>query len=318
MAALTIRGFRFLLSAAALYFAAMLLLCHIRPRDRPLVFSTGNYYNWPGGDTWERFHEYDPSVRQDAVIIGSSHAYRGYDPAIFTERGYNVFNLGSSAQTPLNTFHLIDAFLDSTTAPLLIMDVYEGPLMNNGLESTADLTQNQPSHRAALGMVWALRDLRGLNMLALRLLNDRRTPYYTSPDYQGLGFAPMHDSAGTVAKDPSKAPAVSPRQQEFLRKCVEACRRKGIRIVFASHYARRNMRGPYHEALARYMDSTLTGTGVPYIDLTNAPGIDDRNWFADHNHLNATGARIFTRQLVDSLEALGYLPRRPAPAGTRQ
>ena len=76
------------------------------------------------------------------------------------------------------------------------------------------------------------------------------------------------------------------------------------------HYARRDRRGKPHEVLAHYMDTILTGTGIPDLDYTNTPGIEDRNWFFDTNHLNSTGADIFTEQLVDSLEALGYL-RKP-------
>lgn len=91
---------------------------------------------------------------------------------------------------------------------------------------------------------------------------------------------------------------------------MRLCQRKGIRTVVASHYARYNMQGSYHASTRRFIDSTLAGRGIPYLDFTEVPGIDERHWFADHNHLNAAGARIFTAQLADTLEALGYLRRR--------
>ncbi|MCB0757589.1 MAG: hypothetical protein KDC01_03955 [Flavobacteriales bacterium] len=301
----------FLAMAIALYLLAIGGMAHVSLQGKPLIFRTGDYYNWPGGDSWQRFHEFDPRERQDAMIIGSSHAYRGYDPAVFAERGHRVFNLGSSAQTPLNTYQLIKHYLDSTNCPLLIYDVYVGTFQNSGLESTADLTQNQPSDGAALGMAWALRDLRGLNMMALRMFTARNTPYYTSEHYQGLGFCLMTDSLKSAAGPPPlKQKGLLERQQQFFEACLHLCRERGIALVVSSHYARRDRRGDVHGALAHYMDSVLAGTGIPYLDYTNAPDIEDQNWFADHGHLNGTGARIFTGQLMDSLEAMGYL-RKP-------
>ena len=95
-----------------------------------------------------------------------------------------------------------------------------------------------------------------------------------------------------------------------VQQTVDFIRERGIALVVSSHYARRDRRGDVHGALAHYMDSVLAGTGIPYLDYTNAPDIEDQNWFADHGHLNGTGARIFTGQLMDSLEAMGYL-RKP-------
>ncbi len=312
----------FLLFFGVVYIAAFAVLAHLPFQGKPLIFRTGDYYNWPGGDTWQRFHEFDRNVRQDAVIIGSSHAYRGYDPFVFRDRGFKVFNLGSSAQSPLNTYPLIEHFLDRAHCPLVILDVFEGVFTNVGLESTADLTQNQPSDAAALDMAWAIRDLRGLNMMALRMLTRRDKPYYTSDFYEGLGFCAIPDSVNREAPPPpDKGVELSSTQRHYFESCIRLCRERGIRLVVTSHYARRNRRGPAHKVLTAYMDSILADTGIPYLDYTNSPGIDDLHWFADDSHLNTTGARIFTGHLVDSLESLGILHTEqrsvmPAAAGT--
>ncbi|MBX2982332.1 MAG: hypothetical protein KF843_06660 [Flavobacteriales bacterium] len=298
-------------AVALIYVASMFIMIKVPVMGTPLIFRTGDYYNLPGGHSWQRFHEFDPAKRWDAVIIGSSHAYRGYDPSVFAAHGHHAFNLGSSAQTPLNSYYVIEHYLDSTNCGLLIFDVFEGSLQNTGLESTADLTQNVTSDGAAWGMAWALRDLRGLNMMALRMISRPTEPDYTNSDYVGLGYAVKKDSVGTEAGPPSKKPVeLFERQRHFLEACIQLCRDRGIPLVITSHYARSNMRGEAHEVLAQYMDSILTGTSIPYLDYTDTPGIEDRYWFFDHNHLNATGARIFTTELVDTLESLGYL-RKP-------
>ncbi|MGB3526595.1 MAG: hypothetical protein WBB32_11595 [Flavobacteriales bacterium] len=300
----------FLALSIALYLLAIWGMAHVSVIGKPFIFRTSDYYNWKGGDSWQRFHEFDPQEQQDAVIIGSSHAYRSYDPAVFAERGHRVFNLGSSIQTPLNTYQLIEHYLDSTNCPLLIYDVYVSAFLDSGLESTADLTQNQPSDEAALGMAWALRDLRGLNMMALRMLTTSDKPFYTSEYYQGRGFCLRTDTLKSIAGSPPiKQKELLERQRHFFEACIQLCRERGIRVVVSSHYARRDRRGEAHAPLAQYMDSVLAGTGIPYLDYTNAPDIEDRCWFVDHSHLNGAGVRIFTGHLIDSLEALGYLPK---------
>ena len=310
MGPLTKRILQVVGAAVLIYVVGMFTMVKVSILGLPLIFRSGDYYNLPGGDTWQRFHEFDPTTRWDAIIIGSSHANRGYDPAVFAEHGHRVFNLGSSGQSPLNSYYVIKHYLDSTNCPLLIFDVYEGAMQSSGLESTADLTQNMTSDGAALGMAWALRDLRGLNMMALRVTSRPLEPKYLAPGYMGLGYTVKHDSVGTEGGPPSKKPVVlSERQCHFLEACIQICRERGIPMVMTSHYARRNRRGKAHEALANYMDSILTDTGIPYLDYTNTPDIEDKYWFFDFNHLNGTGAKIFTGELVDSLESLGYFDR---------
>lgn len=291
-----------------MYAFAMFGLSHAKLESRALIFRTGDYYNWPGGDSWTRFHEFDRAKRYDAIIIGSSHAYRGYDPEVFAAHGHHVYNLGSSAQSPLNTFHLIKNYVDSAHCPLLIFDVFEGTFQNTGLESCADLTQNITSGAAALGMAWDLRELRGLNMMALRWCTPGRRPYYESAYPVRNGFVAVPDSVDKPIK-PLKNTKLDllDRQKELFQACVKLCRERGIRLVVAQHQARQGTNRVRHEAFAAYIRSELAGTGIPFLDFAFAPGLNDLDHFADHNHLNAAGARIFTGQLVDSLEALGYM-----------
>ena len=53
------------------------------------------------GHVFSRFQEAASSQNIDVLILGSSHAYRGFDTRIFAEQGIRAFNLGTSAQTPI-------------------------------------------------------------------------------------------------------------------------------------------------------------------------------------------------------------------------
>lgn len=298
----------FATAVAGLYIIAMLAMSHVNVQGRPFVFRTGDYYNWPGGDSWTRFHEFDRAKRYDAIIIGSSHAYRGYDPGIFARRGFQVYNLGSSAQSPLNTLPLIKQYLDSAHCPLLIFDVYEGTFTNTGLESCADLTQNITSGKAAWDMVVNLRQIRGLNMIALRWCTPHRQPYYTDPHPIRDGFLVNGDSARSSIKPVADTTInMQQRQLELFADCVRLCKERGIRLVVSQHQARKGTNPKRHATFAASINGVLAGSGVPFLDFAFVPGLNDLDHFADNTHLNAAGARIFTGQLVDSLASLGYL-----------
>ncbi|MBS1944408.1 MAG: hypothetical protein JST98_04235 [Bacteroidetes bacterium] len=309
MARLFKRGSVFIAATLVLYISALTFLGRF-PGHNPLIYRTSELYRMPGGRSWQQMHGYHPATAYDVIITGSSHAGRGYDPFVFAAHGADAYTLGSNGQTPLNTYWLAKTLLDSANTRLLIMDAFAFAFSLEGLESTLDMLRNQPNNAAVLGMVRSVRDPILLNPIALRLLAQPSGPLFTNQSYRGLGFVASTDSIKADALEPVPAPVLLPVQRQYFEATLSLCRERGIRVVICSHYARQNYRGAYHAGLAHYLDSVLAGTGVPYLDFTNASGIEDRNWFEDSNHLNATGARIFTEQLADTLEALGYLKRR--------
>ena len=60
-----------------------------------------------------RFNEVRLYENLDILFIGSSHAYRTFDPRFFNSMGLRTFNLGSTAQTPLNTYYLLKIYAKS-------------------------------------------------------------------------------------------------------------------------------------------------------------------------------------------------------------
>src|SRR5690606_29922337 len=149
--------------------------------------------------------------------------------------------------------------------------VYDTALVISGLECTMELTQNIVDHKAAMGMAWSQRDLRALNMIAVRFATDRSAPYSTDTMHSGRGFAPHLDSIKTAPPPSTGQPAMLlGRQKYFIGQIIDLCRQRGIKLVFASHYARRNLQGPFHVPLVHFMDSLQRATGIPFLDYTDA------------------------------------------------
>ncbi|MBL7939756.1 MAG: hypothetical protein JNL43_10385 [Flavobacteriales bacterium] len=298
-----ITGLRFLAIAMLLYGSVFFALCHVHFQQEPLAFRSAPYYHYKGGISWRKFREFDPRQHWDVIVVGSSHAYRGYDPRVFAEQGIRSFNLGSSAQSTTNTAILLENYVTKANCGLLILDVYDKALGTSGLESTSDLTQNIPSARAAARMAFAQCDPRALNMMALRWLTaDVR--HYDDTSYVNGGFAQRTDTAQHGMNTTSDMPVVlDPLQVENLHRCIAFAREHDIPLVLVTHCAPGPVKRARHAAFRTFIKSCLLGTGIHYIDLTYGHQLDAHEHFYDDNHLNLAGVRLFNAQLLDSLRA---------------
>jgi hypothetical protein len=308
-----LHGLKFIVATAAVYGLVFLALVKVRIDGHPLLLRTNDYYQTKGGVSAMKFREWPSDSTYDAIVIGSSHAYKGYDPRVFNERGLRMFNLGTSAQTPLSSYALLEAHVKAGRTPLVVFDTYENAFDHPGVESVSDLTLNMPDDGAALRLALAFRDLRGLNMFTYRML-DRGAPMaWTLRDYVGRGAVMTPDSARVGVKYPRPRPfRMDARQLEKFLECLDLCTERGIRVVLSSHYYPHQGERARHRRFRYELDSVLVHRGVPappWIDLAEAQGIDDHDHFCDHNHLNAAGARRFTDQLIDSLEVRGLIER---------
>ena len=291
-----------------IYLLIFLALCKISI-GKPLIYRTAYYYQWKGGVAQTKFAEWDPSATWDAIVVGSSHAYRGYDPRVFSDRGYRMFNLGSTAQTPLSTFAILKYYVDSSRTKLVIIDLYENAMDQEGLESVSDLSQNLSMDMAAAELSGRSHDLRALNMFTLRMMNKQGPVMYKDANYKMNGFSVKVDSVKKKIDFSKHVPLkLNERQQEYLMKCLDLCADRGIRVVLCTHFYPHQSDHLRFADLKHWVDSAITDRGIAWLDFAYAHALSDTNHFYDHNHMNEAGARIFTERLLDSLEAKGYLP----------
>ncbi|EPR66316.1 hypothetical protein [Cyclobacterium qasimii] len=131
-----------------------------------------------------RFNEADKINNIDVLVLGSSLAYRGYDPRIFQENGFKIFNLGSSSQSFVQTKFLIDNFLETINPKFVILDVYPRQFENSGIESSADIISNISLNSNILKMVLQQNDLRTYNTFIFSFYNQyiRSNIEYKSPN----------------------------------------------------------------------------------------------------------------------------------------
>lgn len=304
-----ITGLRFLAISLVLYALVFFAFCRIPFQGYPLVFRTAPYYQYKGGIAWRKFREFDPEHHWDIIVLGSSHAYRGYDPRVFAAQGIRLFNLGSSAQTPMNTYPVLKRYVTARNCGLLLIDVYDKAFGDAGLESTSELTQNIPSDGAAMEMALALRDPRAVNMMALRWLSHDEV-LYDDTTYVSGGFAQRLDSAAAVVPRAEEPPVErDPRQEDYFDRCIAYAREQHIPVVLVTHCAPGRNGHARQAALRVFLHERLAGTGIRYFDFSEAHHLDAEDHFYDDNHLNLAGVRLFNAQLIDSLRANGLIAR---------
>jgi hypothetical protein len=292
-------------AAALIYLLLFYALCRITISGIPLIYRTSEAYAWKGGNTYRKFIDYDRNAKYDVIVIGSSHAYRGYDPRIFKANGISLFNLGTNAQTPLNSYQLTRNYIRSGNCKLVLLEVYDASLASDGFESCADLVQNVSSDKAAFDIASAYTNPQIINMLLLRLINSGKAPMYADSFYVENGYSEKKDS---IKKDLPRSQYESkigpkPEQLDQLEKTLEYLEANGIRTAVVTHpFPKKKSREnhlKFHEAVGKICSRHQ----VEYFDFAFDHDFSVNDCFYDASHLNQNGVSQFNARLIRELKA---------------
>jgi hypothetical protein len=301
------KGLVFVGVSMVLYALCFGALTRLRSGGSPLVFSISDYYHLKGGPVFQKFTAWNASKHYDVLVLGSSHAYRGYDPALFAQVGYTCVNLGSSAQSVANSYHLLRAYAQASKVGLVLLDVYDVTLEVEDLESTSDLVANVGDHATAARLALGLGEPRALNLFALRLWEQHTPPYYRDSTCEDSGYCHRADSVSGPVNYNHRP--FDPRQEQVdaLRACARLCQERGIPLVMVTHPYPKSASRPRHAACNAIVAPIARSFGVPYLDHAFDHDLHDQHHFYDHNHMNRAGVGLFNPKLIQELVQLGYL-----------
>lgn len=268
-----------------------------------------------------RMADVEGHERVDIVFLGSSHAYRGFDPRIWTQRGHTSFNLGSTAQSLLQTELLVAAELRDLHPKLAIIEVHPGPFRESGVESALDLIANRRIDRHTLRMAVRLRHPYVWNAIAYGALRqaagyDERfvEPRRRKEDqYIDGGFVERtegHFTPSGSAKREDADPA--PLQWAAFQRVLADLQSQGIDFILVEAPMTRWMNEGIYPERAGF-DSLMHASGR-YISMNGKVDLDDSLHFFTKGHLNQSGVELFNAALIDTLQQRGWLPE----AGTAE
>jgi len=264
-----------------------------------------NYYQSQSKHMLLRLSEIDDLKDINVLVIGSSTAYRGYDPRIFKNYNIRLFNLGSSAQTPIQTKFLIEKYLLQINPELLIIDV--NPLMFtiDGVESALDVIVNDDFDKNMLKMAFEINNLKIYNTLIysfyLSLSKRDKALSAKSNSYD------MYISGGFVERTHYvyKPQAIAPKNWIFRDDQIEAFENliswlveKDISYILVQAPVTSDF---YESHLNNAVfDSMMNNYGV-YINYNELQAFNDSLHFYDVNHLNQRGVELFNMKIINDL-----------------
>ena len=290
-----------LLAACVIYAGAIFIFSNVQLIDRRMsLFFVPNLQR-NGGQELQMMRDLTSNpTKYDAIVLGSSHAYRGYDPRIFEQAGVSVFNAGTSAQNAKGSLVLYNEYLRDR-ADVFILDVYDPVFELEGTESNMRLIQNVPTNAAAFALVKQEVKMYTLNALAVRLASLNVKDEAPNNDYVKNGFC---EKKGILyAVEPLNDSVFDANEEMFLafERMVKQMQADGKRIVLCSHPLPQSpgLRN-YHEKFLSRFTPLIECLGVPYIDLTYYTEGFGVNEFADLSHLNQQGVELYNQLLLQN------------------
>ncbi len=289
----------FILAALFCYtFLLFLSKKYIEPKSRPNLYVYSSHSN-------VRFQEIKTVSDLDILFIGSSHSFRGFDTRRYFDKGYNVFNLGTRSQAPLQTEFLLKRYLKTTNPKLVVIEVFPYLLTIDGIEASLDVINNDYVSNDSYGLLLKEKNIKLLNSLLYNTANNflfgekflKKVPLGKVYHYHKGGFISRDMSYYKYEKDLDKTMLeFKDIQLQSLNEIVNLLNRKNIDYIF--------VQAPI--ASARYgsiennneFDSIMTSKGK-YINFNELVKLDDSLHFYDSHHLNQDGVDIFNDKFIE-------------------
>jgi len=286
------------------------VLFFVKQGGIPLIYRTSNSYYLFGGDTQQRFVEFDISKKYDAIVLGSSHAYRGYDTRNFEKKGFNVYNLGSHGQSIFNTNTIVQNFVNKKNCKLAILDIYLGTVQSDGFESSADLIANISTDKAAFRIAKELEDIRSINMVVLRkLTHSFSKPFFEKENYISGGYVAKRDS---VLKPINYKPFFkiyrpTEKNIEGLNNILSYLKKEGIKCIVVNHPAPKEIETSKYEVYEKQIGEIVDSYGFEFKNFSHDHNLHSQHHFYDYHHLNEAGARLYNESLINYLQQKSLL-----------
>lgn len=265
-----------------------------------------NYRKGGYGHMFSRIEEIHKIKNVDILFLGSSHAYRGFDPRIFLKYGITSFNLGSSSQSPIQTNLLLKRYLDSIHPRLIVYEVYPGTFSSDGVESSLDIIANDRIDFYTAQMALAENHIKVYNATIFALLNQN---ILHSTDYkeERRKGDDVYIDGGFVERKLSFYKKIKYRntywdfnsiQFEYFARNIDLIKSKSIRLLLIQAPITPEKYWSYLNN--NEFDDKISSYGA-YINYNKELYLDDSLYFYDAHHLNQNGVEVFNNHLVKSI-----------------
>ncbi|MFV0305178.1 MAG: hypothetical protein ACK5IC_06840 [Moheibacter sp.] len=248
----------------------------------------------------------------DILILGSSHAYRGFDTRIFKEYDLSIFNLGSSSQSPIQTNILLSQYLDQLTPKLVILEVYAGTLEIDGVESSLDLAANNKVDYNYLKTLPDLKNIQSLNSAIYGIFREKlglnkefiEDSIQGSDQYIQGGYVETKFRKNSLIDEEKRAWRLNPTQLSYLKKNIQLLESKHIPFILVQTPITQKLYN--HRTNHNEVDSLLSSLGR-YKNFQGELDLNDTIDFYDSNHLNQLAVKRFNEYFIEYLKKNNFI-----------
>ena len=253
------------------------------------------------------------NTKSDIIVLGSSHAYEGIDPKLFEDTKYSVYNLGSSGQNPLVSYHILKEYAPFLEPKYLILEVYWSTYCSEGVtEACVDIISNDQLNSNYFSMALSSLKPKVINTFfsqwfrQIANIPERPQQDIFNQINHERGFTELEGVAdkASLMNLGTARPKVNANKLRYIEKMVEYCKMNGIKPILI----RTPVTKAYFNTLITYDEVTkpiltiCNKYNVDFIDYNRDSTLELTNEnFADKNHLNISGVKIFNNQLSNDL-----------------
>ena len=256
--------------------------------------------------------EIDTIKGTDIMVAGSSTAFRSFDPRIFGKAGKNIFVLGSSAQSPLQTEYLVNKYIDQVKPKLFIYVANMQAFNSDGKEGWLFLLNNLKQFDGAfIKGALAEKSFILYNTYAYNVVDHilrRQQPFLSNRErYVSNGYVEYtvltRDTTFANGITPNSTFKIDERQKAAFERTVQVLKQRNIPLLIVQA----PMYPPYFESISNvreFDDYFLHIPATHYINF-NFNGFA-RQDFWDLYHLNQNGVAKFDQMMLDTLSVGKY------------
>ena len=299
----------FVLFSAIIYSLLMCFWGNYMPIEcqKNILFKRSNY-----GYSNTRLQDVKNYKNIDILFIGSSHTYRSFDTRIFTKFGLKTFNLGTSAQTPIQSQLLLKRYIPILHPKIIIFDAY--PIMFNidGVESALDIIAKDKNDFYSLIMAIKENNIIVYNTLLYsfyRNVMDKHFINYESGQFlddtfiEG-GYVYKNLSFATRSKFNYQSIEIEKKQIEAFEENINYCKKLNIKYITIQTPIAKNL---YCTIINRKSYDKIISQFGNYINFNSIMNLNDSLDFYDSEHLNQNGVNKFDVKIFEILKLKHFI-----------
>ena len=261
------------------------------------------------GHLYSRAREAENIKNPDILVLGSSHAYRGFDTRVFSDAGISAFNLGSSSQSPINTQVLLKQYLHLIKPKLVVYEVYPGTLCIDGVESSLDMLSNGKIDKNALEMSLKINNFLTYNTLfygyfrqTFNLNKSVKEPEKQKEDFyiKGGGYVETEYRKYKPEILQKTKWITNPSQIEALKQNIAILNDSKTPFILVQAPITKTL---YNSKTNNQEIENLLQQLGTYKNFQNEINLDDQKDFYDDNHLNQEAVVKFNLKFIEYLKS---------------